>query len=102
MKKTDALDKYLIPNDSRIYWKVVGGKVVLIDKKKREICDLNAVGNFIWQAAAKKKNIGKIIEDLGKRYKDTPKSVLHQDTLKFIKRLVGKNIFLLKTRPRRR
>lgn len=96
MKKVDALDKYLIPNDSQIYWKVVGGEVVFIDKKKREIYELNAVGNFIWQVAAKKKTIGKIIEEMEKRYKDTPKSILYHDALDFIKRLVEEKIFLLK------
>lgn len=99
MIKADVRGKYLVPNESQIYWRIIDREIVFIDKRKREIYDLNPAGNLIWREAVKRKSIGEIINELKKKYKNTPRSVLHKDTLEFISRLVKCKIFVLRDKP---
>ncbi len=69
-----------------VKWRVIEGRVVLIDANEGQLMHLNDVGSCIWQELDGKKSVDQIISELDNAF-DAPADRLRKDTVKFLRRL---------------
>ena len=79
-----ASDRY--ERASHVKWRVIEGRVVLIDANEGQLMHLNDVGSCIWQGLDGKKSVDQLLRELDNAF-DAPADRLRRDVLKFLRRL---------------
>lgn len=90
----DILDKYVLPNESIVSWRIIDKQVIFLHKEERCFYELNETASFIWKKAAGKAPLKKIISLLSSNY-DIDRQAAEVDTLAFIKELLNRKIFIV-------
>jgi len=78
-----------IKRNKDIYFKIVSGHVVLLEKNKKFIRELNKSATFLWKQLNKPKTLEKLTESLRKKYKIT-KSQAVKDVKEWVKNYLKK------------
>ncbi len=80
----EASDRY--ERACHVKWRMIEGRVVLIDANEGQLMHLNDVGSCIWQGLDGEKSVDQLIRELDNTF-DVAAHHLRKDTLKFLRRL---------------
>src|SRR5437773_1589343 len=69
-----------------VKWRLLEGRVALIDANEGLFIHLNDVGSCIWQGLDGKKSVDQLISDLDNAF-DAPSHRIRKDLLRFLRRL---------------
>jgi coenzyme PQQ biosynthesis protein PqqD len=72
-------------------WQELDGETVLLVTAEEKLIGLNAVAGRIWQLADGTRTVAEIAESLEREFSDAG-SALHEDTLRFVDRLVARGL----------
>ena len=67
-------------------WRVIEGRVVLIDANEGQLLHLNEVGSRVWELLDGKKSVDQIIGELDNAFDASP-AHLRKDVRKFVRKL---------------
>lgn len=93
--KDSLLNKCVLPNEDIVSWRIIDKQVIFLHKNEKSFYELNEVASFIWQKAASKNSIKKIIALLSRHY-DIDRQVAERDTLACIEDLLNRKILLVR------
>ncbi len=79
--------------DQRIAWRLIENEAVLIDRGEKEVLRLNPIATGIWNAIDGQRALSEVIDHLHGQF-DVDRRRLERDVLKFMKKLVRRELVI--------
>lgn len=81
----------VITRNNAILWKLIDGKVVLLDMDEARAITLNDVGSHIWMALERQKTHDELVQDVVTAF-DIDEDTAKKDTHSFLNEMIKKDL----------
>lgn len=81
----------ILTRNNAILWKLIDGKVVLLDMDEARAMTLNDVGSHIWMALEKQKTHDELVQDVVAAF-DIDEDTAKKDTHSFLNEMIKKDL----------
>lgn len=81
----------ILTKNNDILWKLIDGKVVLLDMDEARAMMLNDVGSHIWMALENQKTQGELVQDVTTAF-DIDEDTAKKDTRSFLDEMIRKDL----------
>lgn len=85
----------ILTRNNDILWKLIDGKVVLLDMDEAMAMTLNDVGSHIWMALEKQKTHDELVQDVVTAF-DVDENTARKDTHSFLNEMIKKDLIRAK------
>ncbi len=90
------LNEIYLRDDDRLAWRIIDGECIIMNPDAGSVFNLNEVGARIWELLEDNRKIEKVVACITNEF-DINIQQAREDTLSFIKQLLGNN-FVIKKR----